>query len=139
PFPTGGLGERLIAIMNEVPVDARELNPQVSDETWAILKRLLEKDPDDRYQLPEDLIGDLLSLAGKATARAKPQRTTRVKLKKKSRSSSDTRQNEAQPTQADAPSHTPYYLIGISAALLLVAGALFFFLYFPRDRKPDVG
>ncbi|MFO0927732.1 MAG: serine/threonine-protein kinase [Gemmataceae bacterium] len=40
PFHEGGLGERLIKIMQDPP-PTRELNPKVSDETWAVLERLL--------------------------------------------------------------------------------------------------
>src|SRR5262249_40957980 len=56
PFPEGGLGERLIKVMTEQPPDARELNDRVSDDSWFILSKLLEKDPDDRYQTAEELI-----------------------------------------------------------------------------------
>src|SRR5262249_34666525 len=43
----------------------------ISDDTWAFLSRLLAKDPDDRYQTPGELIEDLLTLEGKAAAKAK--------------------------------------------------------------------
>src|SRR5690606_8911453 len=89
PFPEGGLGERLIKIMNDPPPDARELNPRLSDESWAIISKLLEKDTEDRYQSPEELIEDLLALNGKAEARSRPKSNpVRPARKKRARSSS---------------------------------------------------
>lgn len=63
PFPKGGLGERLNRIMNEEPPDVRKFNPRVSGAMLAVLRRLMAKHPDDRYQKPADLLRDLDSLA----------------------------------------------------------------------------
>jgi serine/threonine-protein kinase len=63
PFPKGGLGERLNRIMNEEPPDVRKFNPRVSEPTLAVLRRLMAKRPEDRYQKPADLLRDLERLA----------------------------------------------------------------------------
>ena len=55
-------GERLIKVMTEQPTDARELNDRISDDTWYILSRLLEKDPDDRYHSIKDVAIELRDL-----------------------------------------------------------------------------
>jgi serine/threonine-protein kinase len=101
PFTDGGLGERLIKIMNDEPPDARELNPRVSDETWAVLSRLLAKDRNERYQTPGELIDDLLALEGRAAVQ--PKRGAKAQSKKKPRkrgsSAADTQTGAAAPTR----------------------------------------
>jgi serine/threonine-protein kinase len=99
PFSEGGLGERLIRIMNDDPPDPREANPRISDRTWAILSKLLAKDPDDRYQTPGELVEDLLELEGKATA--KPKRGAKTPQKKGARKGSSGAETE---TAARTPS-----------------------------------
>jgi serine/threonine-protein kinase len=78
PFPRGGLGERLYHILNSEPADVRTLNPRVSGATAVVLTRLLAKDPDDRYQTPDELLADLLALdPGGEAARSRPGRGPR--------------------------------------------------------------
>jgi tRNA A-37 threonylcarbamoyl transferase component Bud32/tetratricopeptide (TPR) repeat protein len=60
PFPDGGLGERIYKhLQSEVP-DVRLFNRLVPFGLWAILKKMLEKDPADRYQSPEELLQALM-------------------------------------------------------------------------------
>src|SRR5262249_1961168 len=40
----------------------------VSDETWAVVSRVLAKNPDDRYPTPVELIDDLNELEGRSIA-----------------------------------------------------------------------
>ncbi len=56
PFPDGGLGERIYKHLQVDPPDVREFNPAVPNGLWAILRRMLAKRPDDRYQTPAELI-----------------------------------------------------------------------------------
>jgi serine/threonine protein kinase len=60
PFPQGGLGERLLKIMNDPPPDVRKFNRRVSASTAAIIDRLLAKSPDDRFQTPAELLNELM-------------------------------------------------------------------------------
>jgi serine/threonine-protein kinase len=64
PFWEGGLGERVYKHLSVEPPDVRLFNSDVSDELWAVLQRMLAKDPDDRYQTPAELLADLKSLTG---------------------------------------------------------------------------
>jgi protein kinase-like protein len=62
PFPDGGLGERIYKhLQSEVP-DVRLLNRRVPATLGAVLKKMLEKDPVDRYQSPADLLQALMHL-----------------------------------------------------------------------------
>src|SRR5262249_23680690 len=43
--------------------DPRQLNPAIPDEVAALLARMMAKDPRQRYQRPEELVGPLIALA----------------------------------------------------------------------------
>jgi hypothetical protein len=74
PFPDGGLGERIYKHMQVDPTDVRDLNPEVPDGLWMVLRRMLAKRPEERYQTPGELLEALLRLRagdpGAAPARA---------------------------------------------------------------------
>src|SRR5262249_7036823 len=62
PFPEGGLGERLLKHLQAELPDVRRFNPDVPDELWAVLQRMLAKEPDDRYQTPAQLLDSLVRI-----------------------------------------------------------------------------
>ena len=64
PFPEGTVLQKLISHQEEAPPDIRKLNPAVPDDLAAILVKLMAKDRDRRYQTPELLVRDLLTVAG---------------------------------------------------------------------------
>src|SRR5262249_25656640 len=59
PFPEGTLTERIYKHVEAEPPDVRDVNPAVSAGLVAILRRMLEKKPEDRYQTPQELLDDL--------------------------------------------------------------------------------
>jgi serine/threonine protein kinase len=62
PFSEGGLAERVYKHIAADPPDIRRINPQVPAAMWAVLKRMLAKAPDTRYQTPTELIAALRAL-----------------------------------------------------------------------------
>ncbi len=64
PFAEGGIGERVYKHIAADPPDIRELNPDVPPPLWTVLRRMLAKHPDDRFQTPVEVIEALRSLAG---------------------------------------------------------------------------
>jgi serine/threonine protein kinase len=56
PFAEGGLGERVYRHMETPPPDVREFNPQVSASLWGVLRRMLAKKPEERFQTPTELL-----------------------------------------------------------------------------------
>ncbi len=62
PFSEGGLGERILKHLQEEPPDVRQLNPLVSAEMWTLLRRMLAKKPEDRFQTPAELLKALKAL-----------------------------------------------------------------------------
>ena len=59
PFPDGSLTNKLQAHAIKAPPDPRAINENVSDGLVAVIHRLLEKKPENRYQTPAELIEDL--------------------------------------------------------------------------------
>ncbi len=64
PFPDGTVLQKLIQHQQEPPPDVCDLNPLVPPELATILVKLMAKDRDRRYQTPEQLVRDLLTVAG---------------------------------------------------------------------------
>jgi serine/threonine-protein kinase len=64
PFPEGTVLQKLIQHQEEAPPDICALNPQVPRDLANILMKLMAKDRDRRYQTPEQLVRDLLTVAG---------------------------------------------------------------------------
>ena len=56
PFSEGGLGERILKHLQEEPPDIRKINAHVSEEMWALLQRMLAKQPEERFQTPAELL-----------------------------------------------------------------------------------
>lgn len=123
PFHEGGLGERIIKIMTQEPPDARDLNERVSDDTWAILSRLLEKDPDDRYQTPGELIDALIALEGSAVANP---RVVRKPVRKKNARRPRPDAEVSADASADGKGGRWPYVVGVLAlcAIVCVVAAL---------------
>jgi serine/threonine protein kinase len=70
PFPDGTVLQKLLQHQEEPPPDVRALNPSVPAELAAILTKLMAKDRDRRYQTPEQLVRDLLMVAGSLNLRS---------------------------------------------------------------------
>src|SRR6266545_104006 len=62
PFTTADVGELLRQHAVVVPPDPRELRPDLAPGLAAVIRKLLAKDPDDRYQSGAGLIADLRRL-----------------------------------------------------------------------------
>jgi len=58
-YPTGDILNRINAHATQPPPDPRVLNKDVPDGVVAIMHRMLEKNPDDRYQTAAELLHEL--------------------------------------------------------------------------------
>ncbi|MBQ2789847.1 MAG: serine/threonine protein kinase, partial [Thermoguttaceae bacterium] len=63
PFPEGTMLQKLLQHQGDEPPDVREANPAIPLEVAAVVKKMMRKAPDDRYQTPEALILDLREIA----------------------------------------------------------------------------
>ncbi|MBQ9370867.1 MAG: serine/threonine protein kinase [Thermoguttaceae bacterium] len=59
PFPEGTMLQKLLMHQGVEAPDVRENNPSIPIEIAAIVKKMMRKDPNERYQTPETLIADL--------------------------------------------------------------------------------
>ncbi len=64
PFPEGTVLQKLLQHQEEPAPDVRTINPAVPADLAAIILKLMAKDRDRRYQKPEQLVRDLLTIAG---------------------------------------------------------------------------
>lgn len=88
PFSEGGLGERILKHLQEEPPDVRQFNPSVSEEMWTLMRRMLAKQPEDRFQTPAELLNALKALPPQASDGA-PLRLPKASTAHKPLSSSD--------------------------------------------------
>lgn len=65
PFPDGTVLQKLLQHQADEPIDARQFRSDLPDELSRILKKLLAKAPQHRYQRPDDLVNDLLAVAAR--------------------------------------------------------------------------
>jgi tetratricopeptide (TPR) repeat protein len=72
PFPDGGIGERVLKHLEADPPDVREFNADVNEALWAVLRRMLAKQPEDRYQTPAELLEALQQLRADEAGAAAP-------------------------------------------------------------------
>lgn len=59
PFPEGNPRDKLYAHWSKPAPDPRAKNPQVSLGVAAVIERLMEKEPEDRYETPAELLEEL--------------------------------------------------------------------------------
>lgn len=89
PFPEGTLLQKLLSHSSERPDDPRTLRPDLDEQVVQILDKLLAKQPRDRHQQPNELIGELLlvadrlnlpglSLSGAVWVGVRPSRWARI-------------------------------------------------------------
>ena len=60
PFPEGTVLQKLLQHQGDEAPDCRQLRGDIPDVVAAIVRKLLAKNPQDRYQQPRDLIAELL-------------------------------------------------------------------------------
>jgi serine/threonine-protein kinase len=81
PFADGTMVQKLLQHQQEPPPDIVALRPDVPASCGAIIARLMQKEPEDRYQRPADLVADLVTVAeeqGLPLAAARPGPITTV-------------------------------------------------------------
>lgn len=62
PYSGESMTELLTKILKTTPLSAKEIVPKISSEFDAVLNKMLEKRPENRYQNPIELKKDLLNL-----------------------------------------------------------------------------
>jgi serine/threonine-protein kinase len=70
PFPGGTLARKLVCHQVQEPRPVRRLRPDVPLRLAAILRKLMAKRPEDRYQKPVDLLAELRSTVGRPAGKS---------------------------------------------------------------------
>jgi serine/threonine protein kinase len=65
PVPEGTAAKKLHHHQNVIPADPQDLLPEIPDDVGAVVMRMIAKDPEDRFQRPEELVQQLSELAQK--------------------------------------------------------------------------
>ncbi len=115
PFPNGTMLQKLLMHQGDEAPDVRESNPSIPFEVAAVVKKMMKKDPNERYQTPEALIADLRQIVDMLGIRVGSDRERRDHAAPTRRSS--------QRLRAIAPP-----LVAVLALLAVVAAMR----YFPR-------
>lgn len=63
PFPDGTPLQKLLRHTGEMPVDPRVLRPDLPPELSFVIRKLLAKQPEQRYQSPQELYAELRTVA----------------------------------------------------------------------------
>jgi serine/threonine-protein kinase len=63
PFPEGTVLQKLLSHSSDDPSDPRHVRPDLDEAVVSIINKLLAKQPDQRYQQPNELVGELLLVA----------------------------------------------------------------------------
>ncbi len=63
PFPEGTVLQKLLQHNSDAPPDPREFDPSLPPAVSALVSKMLAKDPLRRYQLPSELVADVLLVA----------------------------------------------------------------------------
>jgi WD40 repeat protein len=64
PFPGGALGEKLLKHQLHEPIPIEQLRPDVPAEVARVVRRLMAKKPEDRFQTPVELVAALTPTVG---------------------------------------------------------------------------
>lgn len=75
PFPDGSAAEKMMAHQFKQPTSLSELNPEVPAEIVAIVERLMQKVPDDRFPNAAEVAEELRPFAGAVQAPKPAART----------------------------------------------------------------
>ncbi|MHC4513888.1 MAG: serine/threonine-protein kinase, partial [Planctomycetota bacterium] len=59
PFRAETMANVILKVINDRAASAREINPEISEELSTVIRKLMAKDPDLRYQTPAELLADL--------------------------------------------------------------------------------
>ena len=101
PFQGASMTEVILQVLHDTPVSPRVINPELSEGMSLVIRKLLSKSPQLRYQTPRELLDDLQRLA----------RDQRPQVDESRLSVGET----------GRPPQTRKYVAAIAAALALVA------------------
>jgi serine/threonine-protein kinase len=144
---TGGMPFRgdheaaiLYSIVNEEPESLQKRRPDISGEVDRIIRRALEKDPEDRYQHIDDMVSELRRIRKQSTrvsrsvVREEPSGTSAPIV---SQSGDLSRPGSEDGNSPPPPNPVKRYLAPLMVGLVLVGGAVAYFSFFGKRQSID--
>jgi len=122
-------------IKAEVP-DAREVNPNISRDLSKVLKKMMAKSPEERYQSVEQLIGDLAVARFTEDPKASDSfigRTTILSAIKKEKMVSKKYEEELKELRSRATSYKIYLIAAVASLILSILLNIFLLLKYIKD------
>lgn len=117
PVPEGTAARKLHHHQHVLPIDPRELNPDIPDDVALVLGRMMAKDPRQRYQRPEELVEHLVQVTQRLNSGT--ERTDGVLL--------------METPWSAAPRTRPFLVAGLAVFIVIV---LVFFVRTPPRPSP---
>ncbi len=130
PFPSDNPVKKMVAHQSEIPTPVRKLSPETPPALAAVVDRLMEKAPEDRYESVGELVNALQRIASPAAAPIAIQDEASVEEETAEDSVEDERGDEA-AAQAQPRSFATNWTIGAGLAAGAVAGLLTWWLRRP--------
>jgi serine/threonine-protein kinase len=144
PFAGGSLAQKLAWHLHAQPRPVEECRPDLPAGVGAVVRKMMAKRPEERYQMPREVVEALDALAGRAAARApetakrlRPSGTPKDTMRRRTNiqgAHAETqigRQGETQtarqaetanlPSSRQAPVRGKLWLVGGAAALVVLA------------------
>lgn len=72
PYPEGTALQKLLDHQGKSPPDPRLISKDVPAEVAAVVQKMMNTDPEDRYQVPGQLLADLIDVASRMGLRSVP-------------------------------------------------------------------
>jgi serine/threonine-protein kinase len=130
----------MYSIVNEEPEPLQKRRPDIAGEVDRIIRRALEKDPEDRYQHIDDMVSELRRVQKQST---RVSRTMVQEVSPGSSPAADSRSGEySRPVAGDAasvqaPNKARRYLVPGIVLLLLAGGGIAYFSVAGRNQSID--
>lgn len=125
PFPDGSATEKVLKHMQEEPRPIEQLRPDLAGEVVAVLRKLMAKRPEDRYQTPAELAAALQAVLSSG-------RASKVKT-----ADAPASRGRATVALARSPGARGRWRVAVFALLVLLAGAAIAWPLLPRPKAPS--
>jgi serine/threonine protein kinase len=143
PFPDGSAYQKIQQQINDPLPEVGPLAPDVPFQVVLILNRLTEKDPNNRYQSPLELISDLQTITGDPTPIDDLAQSTILQLQALAEAVAKDRSSTSLATGSGSSSSRTirelggspvWLLVGVAAAAVMTAVLWFFVFWFGGDQ-----
>jgi serine/threonine protein kinase/TolB-like protein/Flp pilus assembly protein TadD len=128
PFRGEHEAAMMYSIVNEEPIPADKFRPDLSAECLHILRKALEKDPEDRYQHAVDMVVDLRRIKKQSTRVSRSSMTQEMMRPSAPKEPTSSAEEKTVPVQRPRKKLGAKTYAVLGTTLVVVAAAAFFLL-----------